>query len=124
MADTEANVDEDQEEEEEGTKEKPWPPEEWGKEVTYVIKEFPHLFKNKLDPESRIKAPPMDTKWKEDAVLPQCTHTRQIPVHLKGMADAFVEEALKRTISRYSSMEKIVKRASNCYIVGEAKLSK
>ena len=91
----EANVEEDQEEEEEGAEEKPWPPEEWGKEITDVIKEFPHLFKNKLDPESRIKAPPMDIKWKEDAVLPQCTHTRQIPVHLKGMADAFVEEALK-----------------------------
>ena len=91
----EANVEEDQEEEEEGAEEKPWPPEEWGKEITDVIKEFPHLFKNKLDPESRIKAPPMDIKWKEDPVLPQCTHTRQIPVHLKGMADAFVEEALK-----------------------------
>ena len=97
-ATTEANEVEDQEEEEEEAEEKPWPPEEWGKEITDVIKEFPHLFKNKLNPESRIKAPPMDIKWKENAVLPQCTHTRQIPVHLRGMADAFVEEALKSGI--------------------------
>ena len=79
----------------EEAEEKPWPPEEWGKEITDVIKEFPHLFKNKLDPGSRIKAPPMDIVFKEDAVLPQYTHTRQIPVHLRGMADAYVEEALK-----------------------------
>ena len=84
-----------EEDEVEEAEEKPWPPEEWGKEITDVIKEFPHLFKNKLDPDSRIKAPPMDIVFKEDAVLPQYTHTRQIPVHLRGMADAYVEEALK-----------------------------
>ena len=60
-----------------------------------MIKEFSHLFKNKLDPDSRIKAPPMDIVFKEEAILPQCTHTRPIPVHLRGMADAYVEEALQ-----------------------------
>ena len=89
-------IEEDQEEEEvDEAEEKPWPPEEWGKEITDVIKEFSHLFKNKLDPDSRIKAPPMDIVFKEEAILPQCTHTRPIPVHLRGMADAYVEEALQ-----------------------------
>ena len=69
-----------------------------GQEITEVIKEFPHLLKNKLDPDSRIKAPPMDIVFKEDAVLPQCTHTRQIPVHLRGMADEYVEQALKEGV--------------------------
>ena len=89
---------EEDQDEEEGEEDKPWPPEEWGQEITEVIKEFPHLFKNKLDPDSRIKAPPMDIVFKEDAVLPQCTHTRQIPVHLRGMADAYVEQALKEGV--------------------------
>ena len=74
---------------------KPWPPEEWGKEITDVIKEFPHLFKNKLEVESRIKAPPMDIDFKEGAKLPQYSHAVEIPAHLRGMADAFIEESLK-----------------------------
>ena len=82
-------------EEEEVAEEKPWPPEEWGKEITDVIKEFSHLFNDKLDVNSRIKAPAMDIVFKEGAVLPQTTHTRPIPVHLRAMADAVVEEALK-----------------------------
>ena len=81
--------------EEEVAEEKPWPPEEWGKEITDVIKEFLHLFKDKLEADSRIKAPAMDIIFKEDAVLPQTTHTRPIPVHLRAMADAVVEDALK-----------------------------
>ena len=84
-----------EEEESEDDGEKPWPPEEWGKEITDVIKEYLHLFKNKLGVESRIKAPPMDIVFKEDAVLPQTTHIRQIPVHLRAMADECVEDALK-----------------------------
>ena len=82
------------EEEEEDNVEEPWPPEEWGKEITDVIKDYPHLFQNKLGVDSRIKAPPMDITFKENAVLPQCTHTRPIPVHLRGMADEFVKDAL------------------------------
>ena len=84
----------DEEGDEEASEEKPWPPEEWGKEITDVVKEYLHLFKNKLDVNSRIKAPPMDIVFKEDAVLPQTTHTRPIPVHLRAMADTCVEEAL------------------------------
>ena len=82
-------------EEEEVTEEKPWPPQEWGKEITDVINEFLHLFNDKLGVDSRIKAPAMDIVFKEGAVLPQTTHTRPIPVHLRAMADTVVEDALK-----------------------------
>ena len=58
-------------------------------------REFSHLFKNKLDVDSRIKAPPMDITFKENATLPQCTSCRPIPIHLRGMADEFVKDALK-----------------------------
>ena len=85
----------EEDEEDPGYDEKAWPPEEWGKEITDVIKEFLHLFKNKLDVDSRIKAPPMDITFKENATLPQCTSCRPIPIHLRGMADEFVKDALK-----------------------------
>ena len=86
------------EEEEPGmeTKEKPWPPPEWGQEVVDVVNEFIHLFKDKLEEDSRIKCPPMDIEFKEGAGkdLPQATHCRSIPLHLRGMADELVKDTL------------------------------
>ena len=37
----------------------------------------------------------MDITFKENATLPQCTSCRPIPIHLRGMADEFVKDALK-----------------------------
>ena len=81
--------------EENQLEEKPWPPPEWGEEVVKVVKEFSHLFKDKLDQDSRIKCPPMDIEFKEGAELPQTHHSRFIPFHLKGMADECLNDNLK-----------------------------
>ena len=82
------------EEENEIKEEKPWPPPEWGQEVVDVVNEYIHLFKNKLEKDSRIKCPPMDIEFKEGAELPQTHHCRNIPYHLKGMADEFLKDTL------------------------------
>ena len=78
--------------------EKPWPPTEWGEEVVTVVEEYRHLFKDKLDETSRILCPPMDIEFKEGAVLPQDPSCRNIPIHLRPMADAFVKDSLKAGI--------------------------
>ena len=78
-----------------GRREKPWPPQEWGQEMVDVVQEYSHLFKNKLEKDSRIKCPPMDIEFKEGAELPQTHDCRNIPYHLRGMADEFMKDALQ-----------------------------
>ena len=81
-------------EEDEPEEKKPWPPPEWGQEVVDVVKEFIHLFKNKLEKDSIIKCPPMDIEFKEGAEIPKTSHCRNIPYHLQGMADDFLKDAI------------------------------
>mgnify|MGYP003320628885 CR=1 FL=1 len=82
-------------EEDEPEVDKPWPPPEWGQEVVDVVKEYSHLFKNKLEKDSRINCPPMDIEFQEGAELPQTHDCRNIPYHLRGMADEFLKDALQ-----------------------------
>ena len=82
-------------EEEHHEENKPWPPPEWGREVVDVIKEYKEIFKDTLEETSRIRCPPMDIEFKEGAVLPKDPSCRNIPIHLRPMADAFIEDALK-----------------------------
>ena len=89
------STDSDGEEEEPEVEEKPWPPQEWGQEMVDVVQEYIHLFKNKLEKDSRIKCPPMDIEFKEGAELPQTHDCRNIPYHLRGMADEFMKDALQ-----------------------------
>ena len=48
----------------------------------------------------------MDIEFKEGAQLPQYSHAIEIPAHLRGMADAFMEESLRAgTVERCNDGE-------------------